>query len=177
MVIGGLTVRMKIALCGSGNGDNASLLEKAKQAGKEIAKAGHILIVGGCKGYPYAAERGALLEDGKVIVYSPAKDEAEHKEKYSFPMDEGAEYIFTGLGIPERNLPLIKGSDAIILIDGKIGTLNEFTIAFHEKKKIGVLKSAGITSLIPKIAEVCDKAGESKNIIYFDDVKEFLKKI
>lgn len=163
---------MKIAISGSGSGNNKEILEISKEIGREIAKHNHILLVGGCKGYPYAAERGALLEKGKVIVYSPAKDGREHIEKYNFPTDEGAEYAYTGLGIPKRNYPLIKNSDLVIILDGQTGTLNEFTLAFHEKKKIFVLKKGELHKLIPKIAEVCNKTNEKDNVFYFNDVGE-----
>lgn len=164
---------MKIAICGSGFGNDPLILEKAKELGKQIAKSKNILLTGGCRGYPYAALRGSLLENGKIIAYSPAKDEAEHQEKYGFPIDSGIEYEFTGLGIPKRNLPLVKAADSIAFIGGKIGTLNEFTLAFHLGKKIFIMKgSGGITELIPKIAEVCDKKGEKDNVFYFDNVKE-----
>lgn len=167
---------MKIAVCGAGFGNEALLLEKAKEIGREIAKHKHILISGGCRGYPYSALRGALLEQGKIIVYSPAKDATEHKERYDFPIDENVEYIFTGLGIPERNIPLVKAADIVVLIGGQIGTLNEFTIAFKEKKIIGVLKgSGGITELIPKIAEICDNGKEG--IVYEGDVKKLIRNI
>ena len=169
---------MKITISGAGFGDDKELLERTKEIGREIAKHGHVLLSGGCRGYPYAAVRGALLGGGKVVVYSPAKDEEEHRVKYDFPMDDGIEYIFTGLGIPERNIPLVKAGDVVIFINGKVGTLNEFAIAFKEGKVMGVLKgSGGVCELIPSLAEVCDKNGEKDKIIYFDDVKEFLKKI
>ena len=108
---------MKIAISGAGAGDDPSIIEKAKELGKEIAKHKHkhILLTGGCHGYPYAALRGALLEGGEIIVCSPAKDQEEHEKKYGFPIDEGVEYIYTGLGIPERNIPLVKNADAIII--------------------------------------------------------------
>ena len=73
---------MKIAVCGSGVDNDPSLIDKARIIGREIAKSGNILITGGCWGYPYAAVKGALSENGKVISYSPAKGETEHKEKY-----------------------------------------------------------------------------------------------
>ncbi len=169
---------MKIALCGSGSEKNKEILEKAKEIGREIAKSNNILLTGGCKGNPYAALRGAILENGKVICYSPASNKEEHISKYNFPIEENAEYIFTGKGIPGRNLPLIQNADAVIIIGGQIGTLNEFTIAFNENKKIGVLQGSGpLTELLPKIAEVCDKNGESKNIIYNNNPKELIKRM
>ena len=169
---------MTIAVCGSGIEANPLIEKKAEDIGKEIAKNKHILITGGCRGYPYAALKGALSEKGKAISYSPAKDKAEHITKYNFPIEKDVEYIFTGLGIPERNIPLVKAADAVILIGGQIGTLNEFTLAFHEKKKIGVLEgSGGITELIPKISEICEKSNETDIVIYEKDPKKLVKRL
>lgn len=169
---------MKIALCGSGLSKNKEILEKAKEIGREIAKSHNILLTGGGTGYPYAAVRGAILENGKVICYSPAKNKEEHINKYNFPFEENAEYIYTNMGIPGRNLPLVQNADAVIIVDGQIGTLNEFTIAFAQNKKIAVLEgSKGITDLIPAIASICDKRGESRNIIYSRSIKELIKRL
>lgn len=169
---------MKIAVCGSGSVQSKEISEKAKEIGTEIAKSNNTLLTGGCAGYPYAAVRGVILENGKVICYSPAKDKEEHINKYNFPFEETAEYIFTGKGIPARNIDLIQNADAVIIIDGKIGTLNEFTIAFNAKKKIGILKGTGkLEQVIPTIAEICDKSGESRNIVYESDVKKLIKRL
>ncbi len=169
---------MKIAVCGSGIGESKAISEKAKAIGKEIAGSNNVLLTGGCAGYPYSALRGAILENGKVISYSPANNKEEHINKYNFPFEESAEYIFTGKGIPGRNLDLIQNADAVIIIGGQIGTLNEFTIAFNAKKKIGILQGSGkLEQVIPTIAEICDKTGESRNIVYESDVKELIKKI
>jgi len=169
---------MKIAVCGSGSGENKEILEKAKEIGREIAKSNNILLTGGGTGYPYSAVRGAILEKGKVICYSPAKNKEEHINKYNFPFEETAEYIFTGMGIPGRNFPLVQNADAIIIIGGQIGTLNEFTIAFAENKKMGILENASsLTKLLPEIAAVCDKIGESKKIVYSADVEELVKNV
>ncbi len=169
---------MKIAVCGSGFAEDKKILEKAKEIGREIAKSKNILLTGGGTGYPYAALRGAIIENGKIICYSPASNKEEHINKYGFPFEESVEYIFTNMGIPGRNLPLVKNADAIIIIGGQIGTLNEFTIAFAYNKKIGILENSGkLIELIPAIASICDKRGESKNIIYEGNVKELIKKI
>ncbi|MBW2980093.1 hypothetical protein KY360_01580 [Candidatus Woesearchaeota archaeon] len=171
---------MKVAVSGAGRDDGIvpKIAEKAKELGKELAKQGHVLLTGGCGGYPKAAAQGALEENGKVVAYSPAKDEDEHKERYGFPMGIFTEVKYTGAGIPERNIPLVKDANAVIMIGGQTGTLNEFTLAFHEGKAIGVLKgSGGVTDLIPKIADVCDKIGEKDLVVYSDKPKELVKKL
>ena len=167
---------MKIAVCGSSSITDKEIAKRAFEIGKEIAENNILLLTGAGEGYPYEAVKGASSVDGKVFGVSPAKDEKEHINKYSFPREGFAEIKYTDLGIPRRNFPLVKEADAIIIISGKIGSLNEFTIAFHYDKVIGILKnSGGITNIIEQIAEICNKRGEKENIIYSEDPKELVQ--
>ncbi len=166
---------MKIAVCGSSSITDKEIAKKAFEIGEEIAKNDILLLTGAGKGYPYETAKGAFSVDGKVFGVSPAKDEKDHIEKYSFPTQGFTEIEYTNLGVPGRNYPLVKEADAIIIISGQTGSLNEFTIAFHYNKVIGILEnSRGITPLLPKIAEICDKRGESKNIVYSSEPKELV---
>lgn len=169
---------MKIAVIGEGFGGKKEILEKAKEIGREIAKKKATLMTGNCLGYPHAAVKGAFEEKGNIIGISPAKDKEEHIAVYNFPYEVFSEIKYTGLGIPGRNLPLVKEADAVILIGGGIGSLNEFTIAFHFSKVIGVLKdSGGVTEIIEKIVEVCDKKdGRDKLVIYDENPKRLIEK-
>lgn len=170
---------MKIAICGASLPPfDKNILKKAYEVGKEIAASNHILRFGGCWGYPYEAAKGAFENRGKVIAISPGKGKEEHVKKYNFPADNFTEAEYTGLGIPGRNTPLIAHSDAAIIISGQIGTLNEFTLAFHQKKIIGVLEgSGGITRLIREIAEICRKVGEKDKIVYDKEPRELVKRL
>ena len=170
---------MKIAVCGASLPPfDKETLKKAYEIGKEIAVNNHVLRVGGCWGYPYESAKGAFENKGKVIAVSPGKGKREHLEKYNFPAENMTEFEFTGLGIPGRNLPLVMDSDAAIIISGQIGTLNEFTIAFQQKKLIGILKgSGGVTNLIKKITEICNKANEKDKIVYEKEPKILLRKL
>lgn len=170
---------MKIAVIGEGSGGEEEVLKKAKEIGREIARKKATLLTGSCLGYPYAAVQGAFEEKGKIIGISPAKDKEEHVTVYNFPHEEFSEIKYTGLGIPGRNLPLVEEADAVVLIGGKMGSLNEFTIAFQLSKVIGVLKgSKGITEIIEKIVEVCDKKdGRDKLVVYGEEPKELIEKV
>ena len=171
-------VSLKIAVCGSGKILSEEVAKKAALIGKEIALSGNILLSGGCHGYPNEAAKAAFRNNGKVIAYSPVKDKEEHTTNYQFPINNFSEIIYTGKGIPDRNLDLIRNADAIILIDGKVGTFNEFTIAFHYGKKIGVLLgSGGISDLISEIAEKIDKKGEKENIVYEKDGEKLISSL
>src|SRR3989338_2378704 len=169
---------MKIAVCGSSSNSDKETAKKAFEIGKELAKNSVLVLTGAGNGYPYEAAKGAFSNNGKVFGISPAKDEEEHKRKYNFPIDTFTKIEYTNLGIPGRNFPLVKEADAIIVISGQIGSLNEFTIAFHDNKVIGILKnSGGITGIIDKISEICDKNGEKENIVYSKEPKELVKSV
>jgi len=170
---------MKIAVCGASLPPfDKETLKKAYEIGKEIAVNNHVLRVGGCWGYPYEAAKGAFQSKGKVIVVSPAENKEGHISKYNFPIDNFTEIDYTGLGVPGRNLPLVINSDAVVIISGQIGTLNEFTIAFDHQNPIGVLEgSGGITKIIYEIAGICDKVGKKDKIVYEKEPKKLIWKL
>ena len=172
-------IEMKIAVCGSSLPPfDKKIIEKAYNLGKEIAANGDTLRCGGCWGYPYEAAKGAFESGGKVVAISPAANKEEHVGKYKFPLNNFTEIEFTGLGIPGRNLPLVMNSDAVIIISGQIGTLNEFTIAFHQKKVIGILEgSEGITQIVKEIAEICKKVGEEDKVVYESNPKKLVERL
>ena len=166
---------MKVAVCGSSNNSDKEIARKAFGIGKELAKNSVLVLTGAGNGYPYEAAKGAFSVDGNVFGISPAKDEEDHKQNYNFPMDCFTDIEYTNLGIPGRNLPLVREADAIIIISGQIGSLNEFTVAFHYGKPIGILSdSGGITAILKEIAEICDKSGEKENVVYSSSPKELV---
>lgn len=166
---------MKIAVCGSSIINNEVIAKKSYEIGKELAKNNVLILTGAGNGYPYEAVKGAASLNGKVFGISPAKNAYEHESNYSFPIHGFTSIEYTGLGIPLRNFPLVMESDAIIIISGQIGTLNEFSIAFNAGKVIGVLEgSGGITSTIEKIADICNKTREKYNIFYSDEGRKLV---
>lgn len=84
--------------------------------------------------------------------------------------------VYTGFGLKGRNVVMIRSCDAIVLISGRIGTLNEFTIAYDEKKPVGVLEnSGGVSGRIKGILEDVDKKGGE--VIFNSDPKLLLKEL
>lgn len=166
---------MKIAVCGSSKNSDKEISRRAFEIGKELAKNHVLVLTGAGNGYPHEAAKGAFSVDGDVFGISPAKDEEEHKQKYGFPIDCFTGMEYTNMGIPGRNFPLIEKADGIILVSGQIGSLNEFTIAFHYSKPIGILSnSGGITAMLKEIAEICDKNGEKGKVVYSEKPKELV---
>ena len=172
-------MRFKICVTGAAEGSilTNSVLEKARIIGEEIAKADCVLLTGATKGIPHHTAIGAKKADGISIGFSPAISRLEHERKYRLPTQYTDLIVYTGFGYSRRNLLMVRSSEAVIVIGGRIGTLNEFTNAFEEGKPIGVLlDSGGISSIIPSILEVADKKAE--DIIIFDtDPKELVRKI
>ena len=71
---------------------------------------------------------------------------------------------------------LTRSSDAVITICGRMGTLNEFTIAYEDNKPIGVLTDTG--GMADFLKDIVDKShrGPGK-VIYDPDPKKLVGKI
>lgn len=166
----------KICVSGSAVLNEQPAKEKAIELGRQIALANAVLLTGATTGYPHLSAVGAKEKDGMVVGFSPAMGEREHTGKYRLPVADHDLIVYTGFGYAGRNLFLIRASDAVIHISGRIGTLNEFTSAFEDKKVIGVLLGTGGTSiLIDDIIDLADR-GPGK-IVYDDDPAELVKKV
>lgn len=113
--------------------------KKAYQVGQEIVRQGGILVTGATTGIPHQAAKGATDEGGISIGISPAATYAAHVKSYKLPTDYFEFIIYSGFDYSGRNLILTKAADAVIIICGGFGTLNEFTIALEDDKPIGIL--------------------------------------
>ena len=113
--------------------------KKAYEIGREIVKQNGILITGATTGIPHEAAKGAKDEGGISIGISPAATHAAHVKSYKLPTDYYDFIIYSGFDYSGRNLILTKAADAVIIICGGFGTLNEFTIAMEDDKPVGIL--------------------------------------
>lgn len=140
----------KYKICVSGAAELScccpNIKELADKVGREIVKHDCILLTGATTGVPYYSAVGAKAEGGVSIGFSPAGSKHEHVVKYKLPTDAFDLIVYTGFDYVGRNLILTKAADAVIVICGRTGTLNEFTIAFETKTPIGVLKNTGGTA-------------------------------
>jgi uncharacterized protein (TIGR00725 family) len=150
----------KICVSGAAVGDclNPETLKKAEQVGEAIAKSGAVLVTGATSGIPHAAAKGVKKAKGVSIGFSPAATRADHINRYHLPVNYMDLIVYTGFGYAGRNLILTRSADAVIIICGRIGTLNEFTVAFEDKKPIGVLEnSGGMADEIEDITRIAHK--------------------
>ena len=119
----------------------------------------------------------AFEEGGFTIGLSPASTEKEHVEKYKLPVDYMDMIVYTGFGYPGRNLMLTRASDAVIIGCGRMGTLNEFTIAFEDRKPIGVLlEVGGTTDWIDEIIRDSHRGADTR-VVYDADPKALVEKV
>jgi len=160
------------SICGKG------ACEIAETLGKEIASRNLVLVDGATIGFPFAAAKGAKEAGGIVVGVSPAGSQKEHIERYGLPVDCHDLIIYTGFGYSGRNLLLTRAADAVIVGCGRMGTVNEFTIAFEDKKPIGILEGEWETDEVVKtILEKSHRASEHPYIAFDSDPKKLLDKV
>ena len=148
--------------------------ELAERTGRAIAKSGHVLITGATTGLPDAAARGAKEAGGVSVGFSPAAGRLDHVKSYRLPTKNYDSIVCTGFGYTGRDLFLVRSADAVVTIGGRIGTLQEFAVAFEEKTPIGIVTgSGGITDIIK---EVLKAAKRNRHTVLFDDNPERLVK-
>lgn len=174
------TSYLKYKICVSGAAEtghcSADALEKAKEIGREIVRQGGVLVTGATSGIPYWSAIGAKEEGGISIGLSPAPSERAHVNTYRLPTDYFDLIIYTGFEYAGRNLLLTRAADAIIVICGRMGTLNEFTIAFEDDKIIGVLEGSGGTA--DSIKELVAQAHRGPGqIVYDSNPKALVEKV
>jgi len=151
-------------------------LKKAHEIGRQIALNNGVVITGACAGMPHSAVLGAKQEGGLTIGVSPAISEKKHKFDYDFPTENYDLIFYTGYGFSARDVWLMRMTDAVIFICGRIGTLNEFTICFEDNRLMGVLEgTGGAADEIKNIIKMANKG--PGRIIYSKDPKELVEKI
>jgi len=171
---------LKYKICVSGAAETGhcadGTFEKSVELGRQIAKKGMILVTGATTGTPYWAAKGAKEEGGIVIGISPASSKIAHIKTYRLPIDYHDLIIYTGFGYSGRNLLLVRSSDAVVTVCGRMGTLNEFTIAFEDDKLSGVLQKTGGTA--DMVEEIVGKSHRGPGrIVYDSDPGKLLDKI
>jgi hypothetical protein len=131
----------------------------ARAVGALIAEKDCITLTGGCPGYPYEAILGAKEAGGFTVGISPATSRYDHINRFKFPTESFDLLVYAGNGKKGRNVVSLYTADAAIAIAGRIGTLNELTIAYDENRPIGILDVPGLAKEFKSLAENCGKSG------------------
>ncbi len=170
----------KIKVCVSGAAETGhcglGALDQARELGREIARQGAVLVNGATTGFPFWAAMGAKEEGGICIGISPAASEYEHVEVYKLPLDYMDLIIYTGFGYPGRDLLMTRAADAVVCGCGRIGTIHEFTVAFEDKKPIGIFE--GPWKMDEELTQIIENAHRfNPKVVYGSDPKKLLADI
>jgi len=170
-------MKTKIGVIGSATGLDTALTESARLVGYAVAKDGFVLLTGACPGVSYEAAKAVKAVGGLVVGFSPAHNLKEHIDHYKFPSDDIDVLVYTGAGLKGRNIPFIRSCDGVVAIAGRIGTMNELTIAYDEGKVIGILKGyGGAADVFGPFADGVGKRSDAK-VISDDDATALVKKL
>lgn len=170
--------KVKIAISGAAETTCCATqaFDKSQNLGKILAEKDIITITGATTGAPYWVAKAAKMAGGIVVGMSPAASEAAHLKSYRLPVDYHDFIVYTGFDYAGRNLLLTRSADAVIIICGRIGTLNEFTIAFEDDKPIGVLTGTG--GMAEEMEGIVKKANRGPGkVIYESDPLKLVEKL
>ena len=107
---------------------SADELAAAESVGRELARAGAVLVCGGLGGAMEAASRGAHEAGGVAVGILPGTDRSAAN-----PYLDVA--IPTGLG-EARNALVVRAADALVAVGGGYGTLSEIALALKAGKLV-----------------------------------------
>src|SRR5438270_11539599 len=127
-----------------GDPPSPEALRAAELVGANIAGAGAILITGGLSGVMEAASRGAKRANGLVIGMLPGFDKADANRYVDIALTTGMGWM--------RNTLVVRAADAVIMISGGIGTLNELTVAYQDKPTVVLEGTGGWSDRVREIA-------------------------
>lgn len=145
---------LNIGIYGSAVSDEGPKINAiAYRLGERIAKDGHTLITGACKGIPYEANKGANAHNGQSIGFTCVTSVQDHERYLETSPDDFTQLITIPEDYPYkhdmlickkyRNVSSVAMTDIALFISGRWGTLNEFSIAFDTGKIMGLLTSYG----------------------------------
>lgn len=174
-------MRYQICVSGAALGSTVSASHQlAYDLGEAIAKSGKTLLTGATVGLPWFAAQGAFSvkdREGVSVGFSPASSFREHVTVYRLPTVEFDYINFTGMAYVGRNIHLVRSSDAVITVGGRMGSLHEFSTALESQKIIGVLLgSGGLADYVPTLLQNIE-APDVKNVIYDTDPVRLVDKV
>jgi uncharacterized protein (TIGR00725 family) len=84
--------------------------------------------------------------------------------------------VYTGFGYSGRDLLLVRSSDVVVVGCGRIGTLNEFSVAFEDHRPIGILEGTWETDeILKRIIETAHRP--NNRIVYDSDPKALVERL
>lgn len=150
---------IQIGVIGGGEADKRSL-ELAMEVGQEVAKQGCILLCGGLGGVMEASARGAKEGGGLTVAILPGFEKGEANPHMDVKIVTAMSHA--------RNAIIARSADALIAVDGELGTLSEIALALKIDKPVIMLETKGE---IEKIV----KGLKGKNLHFAKNAREGVK--
>ncbi|GAB6862566.1 TIGR00725 family protein [Haloplanus litoreus] len=111
---------MRVSVIGGGTVDEATAA-RARSVGRLLGERGHVVVCGGLGGVMEAACAGASEAGGETVGILPTADRRDANEYVDVA-------IATGMG-HARNAMVVMNGDAVVAVDGGVGTLSELGFA------------------------------------------------
>lgn len=175
-------MRYQICVSGAASGETVTAAHQiAYDLGVAIAKKGKTLLTGATVGLPHYAAMGYMSVDdsrsGVSVGFSPASSFREHVAVYKLPTKEFDYINFTGMQYVGRDVHLVRSSDAVITVGGRMGSLHELSTALESRKVCAVLLgSGGLADYVPTLLQYIEAPG-ANDIIFDTDPKRIVNKV
>jgi len=164
---------MKVLIVGTWEKSKALVSKiEAEKIGRLLAEKGFTLVSGGGEGISEIVVGSYKAHNGKeYICYIPSKEQMEFVGENLGP--EPDKLIETNLDYPERNIVMVRECDAVIALNGGLGTLTEIIHAVKDfNKKVSVIDFGELASWVRALPEL------SKAVFLTSDINkavEFLE--
>lgn len=119
-------------------------LRAAEEVGRLLARRGAVVVSGGLSGVMEAVSRGAKEGGGLVIGILPGFDKRDANPYVDVALTTGMGWM--------RNALVVRAADAVIMISGGIGTLNELTMAYQDKPTVILEGTGGWADRVREVA-------------------------
>ena len=119
-------------------------LAAAEEVGRLLAERGAVVVSGGLSGVMEAVSRGAKSANGLVVGILPGFDKRDANAYVDIALPTGMGWM--------RNTLTVRAADAVIMISGGIGTLNELTVAYEDKPTVILEGTGGWSDRIREVA-------------------------
>ncbi|MBP9821463.1 MAG: hypothetical protein KBC98_01080 [Candidatus Pacebacteria bacterium] len=146
--------------------------ELARSIARYLVENNVSIVTGGTTGIPGICIEEAHKLGAKTIGYFPNEGEHDHAEVDGNhePGFYTEKYFIKGF--TARSLAMIKGVDAAIVLNGRIGTLSEFGIAVEEGLPLAVIEgTGGITDELQRLTKLVAKEFPNNEVIFERDYK------
>lgn len=165
---------MKIAIISSASQIiDESNIAKITAITNYVHQLGNIeIMTGGSQGIPGLIVQKAKAAGMKTTAYSPDENKDLHASRHDNLDLQYFDEVNHFRGFTERTLAMFQDADGILVLNGRMGTLSEFTIALEEGKRVGVVtNTGGIADHLEEIMQMAQKDFPGQAFFHDDHTK------